>query len=57
MKKDFIKKSCVEDIKFQPVAEDDDLWQAGPIGEYEKVWTALNLIKDQAIARGSFPGK
>lgn len=57
MKKDFIKKSGLTDIKFQPVVEDDDLYQVGPIGEFEKVWTALDLIRDQAIAHGSFPGK
>ena len=57
MKKDFIKKSGLTDIKFQPVVEDDDLYQVGTIGEFEKVWTALYLIKDQAIARGSFPGE
>ena len=56
MKEDFIKKSGVTDIQFTPVIEDDDLYQVGPIGEFEKVRTALDLIKDQAIARGSFPG-
>ena len=55
MKEDFIKKSGITDIKFTSVIEDDD--QVGPIGEFEKVRTALDLIKDQAIARGSFPGK
>ena len=57
MKEDFIKKSGVTDIKFTPVVEDDDLYQVGPIGEFEKVRTALDLIKAQAIACGSFPGK
>ena len=49
MKKDFIKESGLTDIKFKPVVEDDDLYQVGPIGEFEKVWTALDLIKGHLL--------
>ena len=56
MKAEFIKKSGVIDIKFTPVDEEDELYKVGPIGDTENVRTALDLIKDQAIARESFPG-
>ena len=55
MKTEFIRKSGVSDIKFTEV-EDINLYIIGPIGKTESVRTALDLIKDQAIARGSMPG-
>ena len=55
MKEEFIKKSGVVDIKFTP--DNDDHYRVGPIGKCENVRTALDIIKDQAIGRGSFPGK
>ena len=57
MKEEFIKKSGVVDIKFTPDPDNDDHYRVGPIGKCENVRTALDLIKDQAIGRGSFPGK
>ena len=57
MKEEFIKKSGVVDIKFTPDPDNDDHYRVGPIGNCENVRTALDLIKDQAIGRGSFPGK
>ena len=51
------KKSGVTDIKFTPNPDDDDLYRVGPIGEFENVRKAMDLVKDQAIGRGSFPGK
>ena len=55
MKAEFIRKLGVSDIKFTEV-EDINLYMVGPIGKTESVRTALDLIKDQAIARGSMPG-
>ena len=50
--KEIIKKSGVLDILFTPGPDDDD-----PIGKSENVRAALDLIKDHAVSRGSFPGK
>ena len=57
MKKTFIKKSGVLDIKFTEDPDNDDLYYVGPIGKSENVRAALDLIKDHAVSRGSFPGK
>ena len=57
MKETFIKKSGVLDIKFTQVPDDDDLYRVGPMGKSENVRAALDLIKDHAVSRGSFPGK
>ena len=37
MKKGFIKKSCVVDIKFTPDPDNDDHYRVGPIGKCENV--------------------
>ena len=59
MKEEFMRITSVDNIRFTDDQRTgkEDLFRVGPIGKTECVRAALDLIKDEAMARGSSVGK
>ena len=59
MKEEFMRITSVDNIRFTDDKRTgkEDLFRVGTIGKTENVRAALDLIKDEAMARGSSVGK
>ena len=59
MKEEFMRITGVDNIRFTDDKRTgkEDLFRVGTIGKTENVRAALDLIKDEAMARGSSVGK